>query len=80
VTAHEATHLVVRISGWTFLAAFLLLGIWDLVLIGRGRLSGNSASGVILEVARSEPVWTVLVALAVGVLAGHFFWPQWRTR
>jgi hypothetical protein len=75
VTAHEATHLVVRIAGWTFLSAFLLLGAWDLVLIAKGKLSGNSASGVILEVARQAPVWTVLVALAVGVLVGHFFWP-----
>jgi hypothetical protein len=76
VTAHEATHLVVRIAGWTFLAAFLLLGVWDVILILQGRLRGNSASSVILEIARSEPIWTALVGLAVGVIVGHFFWPQ----
>jgi hypothetical protein len=80
VTPHEATHVIVRIAGWMFLSAFLLLGAWDLVLIAKGRLAGNSASGVILEIARDAPVWTVLVALAAGVLVGHFFWPLRVTR
>lgn len=73
--AHAATHLVVRIVGWWFLAGFAALGIWDLVLIAQGRLAGNSASGVIREVASSAPIWTILAALCVGVLVGHFFWP-----
>lgn len=75
MTAHESTHLVVRLVGWWFLVGFAALGIWDLWLIYRGQLGGNSASGVILEVARQAPIWTVLVAFGVGVLAGHFFFP-----
>ena len=75
MSPHEQTHLVVRAFGWWMLTGFAALGVWDLWLIYRGFLGGNSASGVILEVARQAPVWTVLAALCVGVLVGHFFWP-----
>lgn len=76
MTPHAATHLVVRVVGWWLLAGVAALGVWDLVLIARGQLTGNSASGVILEVARQSPLWLALASFAVGILTGHFWWPQ----
>jgi hypothetical protein len=56
----------------TFAASFVALGVWDLVLIYRGKLTGNSASRVILEIAQAHPGWVFFVAFALGVLVGHF--------
>ena len=62
--------------------SLLLLGVRDLVLIFSGGLRGASASRVIADLARSEPIWAFLPALiggfTLGVLTGHFVWPQWR--
>jgi hypothetical protein len=64
------------------IASLLVLGIRDLVLIFSGGLRGASASRVIADLARSEPIWAFLPALiggfTLGVLTGHFVWPQWR--
>lgn len=76
MTWHEWTQRVVWISFGVFVAAFLLLGIWDLVLIAKGRLTGKSASGVVLELARTQPILLFAVAFMLGILAGHFLWPQ----
>jgi hypothetical protein len=59
-----------------FAASFVALGVWDLVLIYRGQIAGNSASRVILDTAREHPIWIALLAFVLGILTGHFTWPQ----
>jgi hypothetical protein len=76
VTAYERTRVVVIAAGALFAVSFLTLGVWDLVLIARGQLGGNSASRVIKDFAQAEPVWVFLLGLVLGVLTGHFMWPQ----
>jgi hypothetical protein len=78
VTAYERTKVVVAAAGALFALSFLALGIWDLVLIYRGELGGNSASRVIKDFAQGEPIWVFLLGLVLGILAGHFAWPQWN--
>lgn len=73
---HDATRTVVWTGFGLFAAAFVLLGIWDLVLIIKNKLPGNSASGVILDIARTVPWFVFLIAFVLGVLVGHFLWPQ----
>lgn len=78
MTPHEQTHLLLRVVVWWFLAGVAALGVWDLILIARRQLAGNSASEVILEVGRQVPGWFAVVALLVGFLLGHLLWPQVR--
>lgn len=83
---YAQTLLWVKIAAVLFAAglglALLTLGLRDLVLIFTGGLRGASASRVIADLARSEPIWVFLPALiggfTIGVLTGHFVWPQWR--
>ena len=67
---------VVWVGFGLFALSFVLLGVWDLFLILKGRLPGNSASAVILEIARTVPWFVFALGLALGVLVGHFLWPQ----
>jgi uncharacterized membrane protein len=76
VTAYDRTQVVVIVAFAVFAASFIALGIWDLVLIYRGQIAGNSASRVILDTARAHPIWLALLFFVLGVLAGHFFWGQ----
>lgn len=76
MNAYDRTQAVVWVFLGLFLASFAILGVWDLVLIARGQLTGNSASRVIQDFARNEPVWLFFIALILGVLVGHFFWGQ----
>ncbi len=80
MTAYERTQVVVRVGFALFAASFLLLGVWDLVLIYRHQLSVASASRVIKEFAQAQPVWVFLLGLALGILVGHFIWPQFGAR
>lgn len=74
MTIHQATHALVRWTGFAFAASMLAWGIWDLVLIYRGELGhGNSASSVIAEVVRANIHWALVIAFIVGILFGHFF-------
>lgn len=78
MTAYERTQIVVKVAGAVFVASFVALGVWDLLLIQRGQLVGNSASRVLLDYASSHPVWVFILGLMLGVLVGHFAWPQVR--
>ncbi len=80
MTLYSWTQRIVWIGFGLFAAAFLLLGAWDIVLIAKGRLAGNSASRVILEIARTAPIFVFVIGLVLGVLVGHFSWPQWRAK
>ena len=83
---YAETLVWVRAAAIIFVAgvalSLLTLGVRDLVLIFSGGLHGASASRVIADLARSEPIWAFLPALiggfTLGVLTGHFGWPQWR--
>jgi hypothetical protein len=76
VTAYDRTQVVVVVAFAVFAASFVALGVWDLVLIYRGQIAGNSASRVILDTAREHPIWIALLAFVLGILTGHFTWPQ----
>lgn len=78
MTAYERTQVVVKAAGAVFALSFVALGVWDLLLIKRGQLGGNSASRVILDYATAHPAWVFVLGLALGVLVGHFAWPQVR--
>ncbi len=80
MTAYERTRVVVAAAFGLFALAFVTLGVWDLVLIYRKQIDGNSASRVIKDFAQAEPVWVLALGLVLGVLIGHFFWPQWGRR
>lgn len=53
------------------IAAAVVLIIWDVIVAIRG---GNTAtiSQVLYHAAQAEPV----IALALGIVLGHLFWPQ----
>jgi hypothetical protein len=76
VTAYERTRVVVAAAFGLFALSFVALGVWDLILIYRGQLSGNSASRVIKDFAQAQPIWAFALGLVLGVLIGHFLWPQ----
>lgn len=93
MTMHDWTHRLVWWGVVNVALTFAAWGVWDLVLVARGDLRGNSASGIVLEGAQRHPAWAfafgalvgalpwpvaALVGIAVGVLVGHFFWPQRR--
>jgi hypothetical protein len=78
VTAYERTQVVVWVAFGVFAASFLLLGVWDLVLIYRRQLGGNSASRVIADFAQAHPVWVFALGLMLGTLIGHFLWGMER--
>lgn len=80
MTAYERTRYVVIAAFALFAGSFITLGVWDLVLIYRGQLARASASRVIKEFAQAQPVWLLVLGLIVGVLIGHFFWPQFGRR
>lgn len=86
MTTHDWTLILLRVGAWILAAGALgliLWGGWDLVLIARGELRGNSISqaamralygwhpGVLIAVS-------LVVGLVVGVLLGHFGWAQTR--
>lgn len=73
---HYWTHRVVQIAALNIVFTFVAIGLWDLFLIYKNALAGNSASRVILEISMKVPIWVAGVALILGVLAGHFWWPQ----
>ena len=88
MTVHAWTLVLLRVGAWTLAAGalgLLIWGGWDLVLIGRGELRGNSISqaamralygwhpGVLIAVS-------VSIGLLFGVLLGHFGWAQTRTQ
>lgn len=80
MTAYERTRVAVGLCFGLFATSFVGLGIWDLVLIYRGQLRGNSASAVIKDFAQHQPVWVFALGLMLGVLIGHFLWPQFGRR
>lgn len=76
MTAYERTRIVVWVAFGVFASSFAILGIWDLVLIYRRQLGGNSASRVIADFAQAHPVWVFVIGLMLGTLIGHFLWYQ----
>lgn len=80
MTAYERTKIAVGILFGVFAASFVGLGIWDLILIYRGDLNAASASRVIKDFAQAQPAWVFLLGLALGILIGHFAWPQFGRR
>ena len=76
MTFHDQTRLVVWIGFAVFACAFLLLGAWDIFLIAKNKLPGNSASSVILDIAHQQPIFVLVIGLILGILVGHFTWPQ----
>lgn len=76
MTPYQWTQRIVWTGFGLFAAAFVLLGVWDLVLIARHQLGGNSASAVILGIARTQPLLVFSIGLVLGVLVGHFLWFQ----
>jgi hypothetical protein len=88
VTTHEWTLILLRVGAWLIAAGalgFILWGGWDLVLIARGELRGNSISGAAMRALYGwHPGVLIAVALSlgilVGVLLGHFGWAQTRTQ
>jgi hypothetical protein len=87
VTVHAWTLVFLRVGIW--LIATGLLGVlvwagWDLVLIGRGELAGNSISQAAMRALyAAHPgvliAITLAVGLLVGILLGHFGWAQTRS-
>lgn len=84
MTVHQWTLVLLRIGAWLLvsgLAGFVLWGGWDLVLIARGKLAGNSISGAAM---RALYGWhpgvliavTAALSVLVGLLLGHFGWAQ----
>jgi uncharacterized membrane protein YedE/YeeE len=57
---------------WFFVTAFALVGAVDIYLVLCGR--SPTVSRTILDLASDYPI----IPFAVGVLAGHLLWPQWR--
>ena len=93
MTWHAWTHRIVLWGALNILATLATWGAWDLWLIREGELSGNSASGIVLETTSRFPAfaflfggllaslhwtWEGLLGICVGVLVGHFTWPQRR--
>lgn len=76
MSLHDIAHRIVWIGFSVFAGSWALLGIWDLVLIARGKLANNSASTVILEIASEHPFFVFVIGLALGVLVGHLLWAQ----
>lgn len=76
MTAYERTRVVVSAAFGLFALAFVTLGVWDLILIHRQQIDGNSASRVIKDFAQAQPIWVFALGLILGVLIGHFLWPQ----
>lgn len=76
MTAYERTVVVLIVVGAVAAACLAALGVWDLLLIHRDQLAGNSASRAIYNTASAHPVWVFILGAALGVLVGHFGWPQ----
>jgi hypothetical protein len=88
VSAHEWTLVFLRLGAWLLVLSLLgliLWGAWDLVLIARGQLRGNSISSAAMHALYG---WhpgaliavSLVIGLLVGVLLGHFGWAQTRTQ
>lgn len=58
-----------QITGWTTLAVLLLVVVVDVYMGMHGK---ELISHVMLQAARKHPILAVLV----GILIGHLFWPQ----
>lgn len=58
-----------------FACAALLIG-WD-VVVATNAVRGDTISEVTLAFARRYPVASVGVGLALGIVLGHLFWPQY---
>lgn len=86
MTAHAASLVFLRVGAWCLVAGLVGVLVWagfDLVLIRRGELAGNSISlaamralygahpGVLIAIA-------LVVGILIGVLLGHFGWAQVR--
>jgi len=54
---------------------FLSVIAWDIRLAFDG-VPGNTISGVVMGEALQHPWVALVVVFALGVLCGHFFWPQ----
>lgn len=86
MTVHAWTLVLLRVGAWLLAAGALGLivwGGWDLVLIARGELRGNSISQAAMRALYGwHPGALIAVSLSigllVGVLLGHFGWAQIR--
>jgi hypothetical protein len=82
VTVHQWTFVFLRVGAWLLVAGLLgviVWGGWDLVLIARGQLRGNSISQAAMRALYGwHPGVLILVAFflgaLVGILLGHFGW------
>lgn len=88
MTAHEWTLVLLRVGAWMLvagLAGLVVWGGWDLVLIARGELRGNSISQAAMRALYGwHPGAIIAVTFALGllcgVLLGHFGWAQTRAQ
>jgi hypothetical protein len=84
VTDHAWTLVLLRVGAWMLAAGLLGLvvwGGWDLILIARSNLRGNSISEAAQRALYGwHPGVLLLIAFflgaLVGLLLGHFGWAQ----
>ncbi len=84
MTLHSWSHFWAKFGLISLLAGFVLAilvwAIWDIDLIERGKLLGNSASEAIKEMLYGTPPGLLILIVGIicftlGTLNGHFGWP-----
>lgn len=86
MSTQDWTLVILRVGLWLIAAGLLgviMWGGWDLVLIARGDLAGNSISRAAMRALyAAHPGVLLLAGLLVGLLVGallaHFGWAQVR--
>ncbi|WP_242394863.1 hypothetical protein [Anaeromyxobacter oryzisoli] len=87
MTFHAWSLFFLRLGAWLLVggaSGLVVWGIFDLVAIARGELAGNSISLAAQRALYAAPpglliVVTAVIVLVIGVLLGHFGWPQYRS-
>ncbi len=82
---HDWSHFWARFGLISIIAGFVIgiavWAIWDVDIIARGKLLGNSASEAIRDMLYNTPPGLLIlivsiIAFTLGTLNGHFGWPQ----